>query len=176
MVNFSRVFLSDWGSISSTRSIFWLYFFAKTTHTLSRCLVIRCTYSIKMSSPVIIIFYFFFSGVSPSFESSASCGCLSCYSEEGFPVCDRSSIVFSAPSVFNWWLPCSKSLIIVVWLFWIIAMGVSEAGVLILSLNGVIFTESVSTDSDGFKSFFFSFASCTTVFAFLGSSTANFSS
>ena len=70
--NLSRVFLSCCGRMSSTYSIFWLYFLWNTVQMLSRCLISRFTYSIKMSSPVIIIFCFFFSGSSSFLDSSFS--------------------------------------------------------------------------------------------------------
>lgn len=60
MANFSRVYLSYYGTISSTISIFWLHFFWNTINKLSRCYIILLTYSIRISSPVMTIFYFFF--------------------------------------------------------------------------------------------------------------------
>ena len=75
----SRTYFICWGIMSSTLSIVFLsmHLDLHTRSMLSNILIIRYTYSIRISSPVIIIFYFSFFK-SPSFLLSFEVLCWCC--------------------------------------------------------------------------------------------------
>ena len=115
----SRTNFICWGMRSSTLSIELLsrHFDLQTIRILSKILIIRYTYSIRMSSPVIIIFYFSFLGspsplLSFSFDAELALFCSLIVARRGYslhsPVVESSTWEFDLCN-FEFLLPIVSS-------------------------------------------------------------------